>query len=231
MQPKINTKKYEKIIKDVVIDDRENDRKEYSMEQFAPFNPSIDHLKFGDYIFTGYNGVQVCVEYKTGGDFLTSINRETNHLHNQVYKMIHEFDYHFVVVEVEDLQKLCTKRYYSTGLSMSVQEINGAISDLSTVTSVLFAQTKFGAFDLIMRTAGKLIEQKPFLWKFGKKTPNSALNYLSCISGVDNLAERICDTLNLHTKKDLDNLTVERLMTVDKIGKVKAEMIMSELGV
>ena len=55
MQPKINTKEYEKIIKDVVIDDREKERKEYSMEQFAPFNPSIDHLLCGDYIFTGYN--------------------------------------------------------------------------------------------------------------------------------------------------------------------------------
>ena len=231
MQPKINTKKYEKIIKSVIIDDRENDRKEYSMEQFAPFNPSIEHLRFGDYIFTGYNGIQVCVEYKTGSDFLTSINRETNHLHNQVYEMIHEFDYHFVIIEVEDLQKLCTKRYYSTGLSMSVQEINGVISELSTVTSVLFAQTKFGAFDLIMRTAGKLIEQKPFLWKFGKKSHNTALNYLSSIKGLDKQAETIVNTLNLHTKKDLDNLTVEKLMTVDKIGKVKAEMIMSELGV
>ena len=231
MQPKINTKKYEKIIKSVIIDDRENDRKEYSMEQFAPFNPSIEHLRFGDYIFTGYNGIQVCVEYKTGSDFLTSINRETNHLHNQVYEMIHEFDYHFVIIEVEDLQKLCTKRYYSTGLSMSVQEINGEISELSTVTSVLFAQTRFGAFDLIMRTAGKLIEQKPFLWKFGKKSHNTALNYLSSIKGLDKQAETIVNTLNLHTKKDLDNLTVEKLMTVDKIGKVKAEMIMSELGV
>ena len=231
MQPKINTKKYEKIIKDVVIDDRENERKEYSMEQFAPFNPSIDHLRFGDYIFTGYNGVQVCVEYKTGEDFLSSINRETNHLHNQVYDMIHEFDYHFVIVEVEDLQKLCTKRYYQTGLSMSVQEINGAISDLNTVTTVLFAQTRFGAFDLIMRQCGKIIEQKPFLWKFGKKSHNTALNYLSSIKGLDKQAETIVNTLNLRTKKDLDNLTVEQLMTVDKIGEVKAKMIMSELGV
>ena len=80
-----------------------------------------------------------------------------------------------------------------------------------------------------MRTAGKVIENKPFLWKFGKKSTNSALNYLNCIHGLKDKAVLITDTLDLHTKKDLDNLTLESLMSVDGIGKVTAEMILREL--
>lgn len=230
MYPKIKTSKYEKIIKQVIIDNREVDRKDYAMEQYAPFNPLIRQLQFGDYIFKGHNGVRVCFEYKTGGDFLTSISRDTNHLHNQVYEMIHNHDYCFVIVEVEDLQKLIEKRFYQTGLRMSVQEINGIISDLSTVCTVLYSQTRFGAFDLMMRTAGKMIEQKPFMYKFGKKSHNTALNYLASIHGLDNKANDIVKTLHLHTKKDLDNLTIERLCEVDGIGIKTAKMILVELG-
>ncbi len=227
---KIKTKKYENIIEQVIVDSREQDRKDFAMEQYAPFNPIIRTLEYGDYIFKGFNGTRVCFEYKRAEDFLTSINRETNHLHNQVHGMIHHHDYCFVMVEAEDLNKTISKRFYQTGLRMSVQEINGAISELSTVCTVLYSQSQFGAFDLMMRTAGKIIQDKPFLYKFGKKTTNSALNYLSCIHGLDNKAADIVGTLGLHTKKDLDNLTVDDLCKVDGIGKKTAAMILAELG-
>lgn len=230
MTPKINTNSYRKTIKSVLIDDREVDRKDYALKQYKDFNPEIEHLLTGDYIFTGYNGIQVAFEYKTAEDFINSIDHTDNHLHNQVYRMIHDFDYCFVIVEAEDLQKSITKRFYQTGLRMSVQEINGAISDLSTVCSVLTSQSQFGAFDLMMRVSGKVINNKPFLWKFGKKTPNTALNYLSCIHGLKDKASVIVDTLHLRTKKDLDNLTVDMLCSVDGIGKKTAELILAELG-
>ena len=230
MFPKIKTNKYEKIIEQIIVDNRELDRKDFAMEQYAPFNPIIRKLDYGDYIFKGYDGTRVCIEYKTGSDFLTSINRDNNHLHNQVYGMIHNHDYCFVMVEVEDLNKLVEKRFYQTGLRMSVQEINGVVSDLNTVCTVLFSQTQFGAFDLMIRTAGKIIQQKPFLYKFGKKSSNTALNYLSSIHGLDNKAVDIVDTLGLRTKRDLDNLTVDDLCKVDGVGKITAEMILAEIG-
>ena len=230
MNPKINTKKYEKIIEKVVIDSHELDRQEFAMEQYAPFKPSIEPLDTGDYIFIGHNGVKVAVEYKTGSDFLTSIDSSENHLHNQLYRMIHEYDYNLIMVECKDLQDLCTKRYYQTGLNISVQEINGAISELNTVSTVLFSQTRYGAFDLMMRSAGKLIADRPYLWKFGKKSPNTALNYLNCIHGLKNKASDIVETLDLHTKKDLDKLTIKDLMKVDGIGEITAELILNEIG-
>lgn len=230
MNPKIKTKKYENIIEQVIIDDRETDRIDYAMEQYASFNPIIRHLTYGDYIFKGYNGVRACFEYKTGNDFISSIGQGNNRLHNQVYGMIHNHDYCFVMVEAEDLQKLTTKRFYQTGLSMSVQEINGAVSEFNTVATVLYSQSRFGAFDQMMRTAGKVIQQKPFLYKFGKKTPNTALNYLLSIHGLNDKAVAIVDTLGLRTKKDLDNLTVDDLCKVDGIGKKTAEVILFEIG-
>lgn len=231
MTPKINTKYYAKTITEVIIDNREQDRIDYAMNQYSQLNPHIEQLPYGDYIFIGKNGVKIAFEYKTGSDFLTSIDHNDNHLHNQVYGMVNNFDYCFVIVEVEDLQKLISKRFYQTGLRMSVQEINGVISELNMVSTILFSQTQFGAFDLMMRTAGKIIQNKPFLYKFGKKSPNTALNYLNCIHGLKNKASDIVETLNLRTKKDLDNLTVEQLMKVDGIGEKTALMILAEIGV
>ena len=230
MNPKINTTKYEKIIEKVEIDDRENDRIDYAMEQYAPFNPIKKHLQEGDYIFTGYNGTKVCFEYKTADDFLTSINHQDNHLHNQVFHMIHEYDYNFVVIQAKDLMKTNTDRFYKSGVNVSLQEINGAISELSMVCSVLQVQTQFQAFDLMMRTAGKVIDDKPYLYKFGKKSPNTALNYLNSMHGLKNKAYDIVTTLDLRTKKDLDKLTLKKLMEVDGIGEITAKMILAELG-
>lgn len=226
---KINTKKYEKLISQVIIDDREKDRIDYAMKQYEPFNPIVRHLNYGDYIFKGHNGVRVCFELKEEGDFLSSIGQGNNHLHNQMYGMIQNHDYCFVMVIMKDLEKSITKRFYQTGLSLSVQEVNGVVGDLNTVGTVLFTQTRFGAFDLMMRQSGKIIQNKPFLYKFNKKTPNSALNYLSSIQGLSNKAVDIVNTLGLRTKKDLDTLTVEKLISVDGIGKTTAEMIIGEL--
>lgn len=229
MMPKIKTKRYEKIIKQVIIDVHENDRKDFAMEQYAPLNPIIKPLDTGDYVFIGHNGVKVAVEYKTGSDFLTSIDTAENHLHNQVYRMIHDYDYNFVMIECDDLSKLVNKRFYQTGVSTSVQEVNGAVSELNLVSTVLTSQSVYGAFDLMMRSAGKVIEQKPFLWKFGKKSVNPALNYLNSVHGLKNKAVDIVDTLGLHTLSDLQNLTVGDLLQVDGVGEVTAELILASI--
>lgn len=226
---KINTKPYQNTIKKVIIDDRETNRKDYALTQYKSFKPTIQHLPIGDYLFIGHDNTTVCIEYKTGNDFLTSINTIENHLHNQVHRMIQEYDYHFVLVECEDLDKLCTKRFYQTGLSMSVQEINGVVSELNTVSTVLFSQTMFGAFDLMMRQSGKLINQKPFLYKFGKKSSNIALNYLNCMYGLNNKAKDIVDTLNVSSVKDLMSLTVDDLMEVEGIGRKTAQQIITNI--
>ena len=227
---KINTKAYEDVIVKVLIDDRENDRIDYAMEQYAPFNPSVEHLDIGDYIFVGNDGTEVAVEYKKDGDFLSSVVSDTHHLHNQTYDMITNYDYSFIMIECDDLRGELQKRYYSTGQDISFPQLNGAIAEFNAVSTVLFAQSKYQAFDLMMRQAGKLIQKKPFKYKFGKKTRNSALNYLSAIKGLDKFADRICEELQLKTLMDLINLTKEDLMTVKGVGSAKADLILRNIG-
>ena len=226
---KINTKNYEDIISAVKIDDRETDRKEYALNQYSSLNPSLTHLDSGDYIFIGKNGVKVVFEYKKEDDFISSIV-DNPHLHNQTYKMITNYDYSFIIVQCADLISLINDRYYTTGQDISISQINGAVAELSTVSTVLFTQTQYQAFDLMMRVAGKIIRQKPFRYNYGKKSVNSALNYLSGISGIDNLAENICKKLNLRCLDDLLKVSKEELMTVDLIGEKKADKILDEIN-
>lgn len=225
----INCKNYVETISSVLIDDRENKRIDYAMEQYAPLNPLKCHLDIGDYIFVGNNGIKVVWEYKTGSDFLNSINSETNHLHNQVYEMTRKFDYTFVIVQSMDLIQEIDELYYSSGVSMSLPQIDGAIAEYCTESTVLFAQTQYQAFDLMMRVAGKIIKQKPLRYKYGKKSTNSALNYLGSIKGIDEIAEDICRVLNLRTHEDLQRLSKKDLMKVNGIGDKKATKIIGEL--
>ena len=175
MVTKINTSKYDEVISNVLIDDREKERIEYALKQYSSFNPLKCHLDYGDYIFIGHNGIRVVFEYKTGNDFLSSIN--SNHLHNQVYEMITHEDYTFVIIECTDLMHEVDVQYYSCGVSMSIQQINSEISDICTSSSVLSVQTRYQAFDLMMRVAAKIILEKPYRYRYSKKTTNQALNW------------------------------------------------------
>lgn len=225
---KINTKNYEDIIAAVLIDAREVDRKDFALSNYEKLNPSVVQLDVGDYVFRGFNGVEVVFEFKKEGDFLSSIVG-SHHLHNQTYDMITHFDYTFVIVQCANLIELINKRYYQTGQDISISQVNGAIAELSTVSTVLFAQTKYQAFDLMMRVAGKVIRGKPFKYAYGKKTTNAALNYLSSMSGVDKYAEIICEELNLKTLTDLLNLKKEDLLTINGVGSKKADLILKNI--
>lgn len=229
MVAKINTEKYEDIINQVIIDNREGKRVEFAKKQYSAFNPIVEQLLYGDYIFIGNNGIKVVFEYKTGSDFLGSINSETHHLHNQVYEMSTNEDFCFVIIESPDLMQELDELYYSTGISMSLQQIDGAITEFNTVSTVLSAQTQYQAFDLMMRMAGKIIQQKPYRYKYGKKSTNQALNWLSAQKGLDNKAEDICRTLDLHTLKDLMELTVDKLTEVNGIGEKSAQKIIKNI--
>ena len=227
---KITTKNYEHLISQVFVDDRENDRVEYAMNQYAPFNPRKEHLDIGDYIFIGEDGTKVIFEYKTGNDFLSSITAENNHLHNQTWEMVTNFKYSFIIIESMNLKQELDSLYYATGRDISLKQIDGAITTFNTVSTVLFAQTQYQAFDMMMRMAGKIIEQKPFRYKYGKKNVNWALNLLSGMKGLEKIAENIVNTLNLHTLNDLICLTKDDLLTVDKVGEKTADKIIKNIG-
>jgi len=226
---RVNTKPYEKDIKAVYIDDREQDRIEYAFDAYSSLNPVRCHLDVGDYIFESPDGKHVAFEFKTGADFLNSINGESHHLHNQVYELVTNFDHRFVIVQCEDMRKELNALYYQTGIDMSFAQLNGAIADFNRVCTVVSVQTLYQAFDYMVRQAGKIFRDNEYKWTYGKKTTNSALNYLSAIKGLDKRAEQICKTLDLKTLEDLLNLEIEDLTEVKGVGSKKAEMIIRNL--
>lgn len=144
--------------------------------------------------------------------------------------MIINFDYTFLIIQCADMNKLLNDRYYKSGQDISISQVDGAIAEYSTVSTVLFAQTKYQAFDLMMRVAGKIIQGRPFKYAYGKKSPNYALNRLSAMQGIDKYAEIICKELNLRTEYDLLTMTKEELLTIDGIGDRKADLILKNIG-
>ena len=226
---RVNVSAYEKDIERVLIDDREQDRVEYAFDAYSTINPVRCHLDVGDYIFESPDGKRVAFEFKTAQDFLSSINGESHHLHNQVYELMTNFDHRFVIIQCEDMRKELNNLYYSTGIDMSFAQLNGAIADFNRVCTVVSVQTLYQAFDYMVRQAGKIFRDNEYKWTYGKKSTNSALNYLSAIKGLDKRAEQICKTLELKTLEDLLDLEIEDLTKVKGVGSKKAEMILSNI--
>lgn len=226
---RINVKPYEKDIKCVYIDDRENSRVEYALDVYSTLNPIKSHLDIGDYIFESNDGRFVAFEFKTAQDFLNSINGEDNHLHNQVYELMTNFDHRFVIIQCEDMRKELNNLYYSTGIDMSFAQVNGAVAEFNRVCTVVNVQTIYQAFDYMVRQSGKIFRDNEYKWTYGKKSKNSALNYLSAIKGLDKRAEEICNELDLKTLNDLLNLEIDDLTKVKGVGSKKAEMILKNL--
>ena len=83
----------------------------------------------------------------------------------------------------------------------------------------------------MMIAAKKCLSDKPIVRKFNRKTKNNVFNWLCyCNYGINaKKATAIVETLDLHTLNDLQNLTVEELLTVDGIGKKNAENIIKGL--
>ena len=112
---------------------------------------------------------------------------------------------------------------------MGINQVNGSIADFTMNSTVLFVQTQYQAFDLMMRVSGKIFINKPLRYKYGKKTRNSALNYLTSIRGIGSKAEIIVNTYNLNSLNDLMTLTPEMLMEIDGIGENTSKRIIGAL--
>lgn len=210
-------------------DTREDDRRlnrvtEYNKE----YNPQIRQLKYGDYHYITNKKRRVVWEYKTGSDFISSI--QDNHLHNQVYQMKKHYDLTFLIIQVSDWEYLLQSHRRITGNTITLKRIAGEIAWFNCHTTVIQCRNLTNALYLMKRQSEKLIDDKPLLYKFNKKDPNYATNRLNCIYGISgDIATNITDTLDLKTEKDLMKLSIDDLQTVNGIGEVTAEKIIKAL--
>lgn len=217
----------------VTIDVREKDRIKSATQYYEEqgLEVSVEELEIGDYIFSDGNN-KVVFEFKLISDFISSI--QDNRVFNQSINMAENYDYAFVMIH-GDLHT----RSKCIAMSRNYREVNlfqyiGAISSLNRYVTVLQCYSPFinESYYTMMKQAQKCLQNKPIVKKFPRKDKNTAFNFLCHdVYGINwKKAKAIVDTLNLHSKKDLDQLTKEDLISVDGIADKTAETILKAIG-
>lgn len=209
----------------IQISDKEQSRIKSASDYYTRqgHEVTVTNLEIGDYIFNN----KVCFEFKTTADFVASI--QDNRVFNEAINQAENYNYHFVIIQGDD-----HSRAKALAMSRNYQEVTyfgylGAISSLNRYTTVIESYSPLinEAYYRMMITAKKCLQNKPIVKKFPRKHKNPAFNWLCyCVYGINaKKATAIIETLNLHTLNDLQQLTIEKLMTVDGIGKKNAEKI------
>ena len=216
----------------VTIDSREQNRIQSATRYFEEqgLNVTVEELPIGDYIFTD-GKEEVVFEMKLISDFVSSI--QNGRVFNQSINMTENYDYSFVMIHGD----LAT-RSKCLAMSRNFQHITiyqyiGAISSLNRYVTVLQCYSPYlnESYYTMLTQARKCLQQKPIVKKFPRKDKNVCFNWLAyCNYGISaKKATAIVDTLDLHTLNDLQNLTLEELLTVEGIGKKTAENIIGAI--
>ena len=214
----------------IQISDKEQSRIKTATEYYKQQGHEVttENLEIGDYIFDN----KVVFEFKTISDFVSSI--QDNRVFNEAINQAENFDYHYVIIQGDE-----ATRAKCLAMSRNYQEVTyfgylGAIASLNRYTTVIESYSPFiqEAYYRMMITAKKCLQQKPIVKKFPKKDKNPCFNFLCHdVYGINSKkAKAIVDTLNLHTKKDLDRLTKDQLTAVDGIADKTAEKILKAIG-
>jgi DNA excision repair protein ERCC-4 len=212
----------------VKIDSREQSRLKSATKYFEEqgLEVSVEELEIGDYIFSDGND-EVVFEFKLISDFISSI--QEGRVFNQCISQAENFNHHFCIIHGDlATRSKCiamTKNYRQ----VTVFQYISAICSINIYSTVIQVSSPFinESYYTMMTQAKKCLQNKPIVRKFPRKHKNPAFNWLCyCNYGINaKKATAIIETLNLHTLNDLQQLTIEKLMTVDGIGKKNAEKI------
>ena len=213
----------------LLMDDRElKNRLTWAKDKYPQLEPQVVRLEVGDYHYVLDDGRRVVFEYKTGSDFVKSM--QNGHLHNQVYDMATNYDYTFIMVQVDNWNRLFDELWYRAGVSVDMNDIMGAIASFNLHTTVIVMSNRRDCFDMMLRQAVKVEQDKLLTPKLPKKTKNSAVNYLMTLHGLsDKTVKSIVDAFNPSCLQDLLDLTVEDIVSVDGIGKIRGEKIVEQI--
>lgn len=214
----------------VAISDKEQSRIPQAEKYYQELGleVTVENLQYGDYVFDN----KVAVEYKTMADFIASI--QDNRVFNEAINQAEHFDWHYVLIhgnEHERTKCLAMTKHYQP---VTIFQYHGAIASINRYSTVIECYTPWinEAFYKMYIQAKKDLSNKPIIKKFPKKDKNTAFNFLCHdVYGINwKKAKTIVETLNLHTKKDLDQLTKEKLTNVDGIADKTAEKILKAIG-
>ena len=197
----------------IQIDSREKDRVQSAKEYYESQNLEVEicELEIGDYLFDN----QVCYEFKTVSDFVSSIQN-------------------FVIIQGDD-----HTRAKAIAMSRNYQEITyfgylGAIASLNRFVTVIESYSPFinEAYYRMLINAKKSLSDKPIIKKFPKKNKNPAFNWLCyCCYGINHKrASDIVKNLNLKTMEDLLYLDYDKLTSIEGIGDKMANRILDTIS-
>lgn len=200
-------------------------RLDWVKDNYPTLNPTITHLDVGDYHYILKDGREVVFEYKTGADFLKSIR--DGHLHNQVYDLATNFDWHFIMVCVGSWNQLFKELYYRAGVEYDMGDVMGAIASFNRFTTVIVMHNRRECFDMMLKQAQKIEKNKLLAPRHPRKDVNPAVNYLLGLHRMgDETVESIVTQFDVSSLQDLLDLTQEDLISINGIGKKRANTIM-----
>ena len=216
---------------ELLIDSREQKRIQKAKEYFTTdelktdYKVKVQELKTGDYVFNN----QVCFEYKTQSDFISSII--DGRVFNEAIRQSETYPYHFIIIQGTNRDRKKALEYAG---SFNLKQYYGAIARLNTYTTVIQSTglTEDAFYQMHIQT-NKCLDNKTVKVKhFDVKSGNPAFNALCyCLDDVaDTRAKTIVNTLNLKTWSDVYHLTKQDLLRVDGIGEVLSESIINQIN-
>ena len=214
----------------VEISDKEQNRIPKAEQYFQELGckTEVTNLQYGDYVFNH----KVAIEYKTMADFIASI--QDNRVFNEAINQAENYDWHYVLIHGNEHERTKCISMTQNYIPVNLFQFHGAIASINRYSTVIECYTPGinEAFYKMYIQAQKDLSTKPIVKKFPKKDKNTAFNFLCHdVYGINwKKAKTIVDTLNLHTKKDLDTLTKEKLTSVEGIADKTAEKILKAIG-
>ena len=213
----------------ITIDSREQSRIESATQYYEKqgHTVTVTELPIGDYLFDN----QVCFEYKTIPDFITSI--QDGRVFNQAINMTENYDYHYIIIQGDEHTRSRSIGMSKNYIPVNITQYLGAIASLNRFTTVIESYNPLveEAYYRMLVTAKKALQDKPIVKKFPRKHKNPALNFLMyTIYGINaKKAHAIVEAYDLKTLSDLQDLTIEKLIKVDGIGQKNAERIIEAI--
>ena len=215
----------------MLIDSREQKRIQKAKEYFTTdelkteYNIKVQELKTGDYVFNN----QVCFEYKTQSDFISSII--DGRVFNEAIRQSETYPYHFIIIQGTNRDRKKALEYAG---NFTLKQYYGAIARLNTYTTVIQSTgLTEDAFYQMHIQVNKCLDNKEIKVKhFDVKSGNPAFNALCyCLDDVADIrAKTIVNSLGLKTWSDVYHLTKQDLLSVDGIGEVLSESIINQIN-
>jgi len=212
----------------VVLDSREPSHIKELFHEYYP-EGKVELLESGDLVCPKYS---VAIERKVNTDYIGSImgtKEEEGRLWFQAERMQETYQHNYIILVggYDDLPTEDKERF-------SREMWNGSMISLMARNNIKFFEVKTNRefFQISKKIFSKSDGIKPNRCNLKKVTKNDSIVSVGCLYQIPNLgitqSKAIVDHFNIRHARELVNLTVEDLLSVPKIGKVKAQAIKEE---